>query len=88
MDIWKLHKLESELQSCQKTIQNFTSIIEIQKRKLNLNISKKIGQLDNSKHLARDVSKIGHFGKGDYQVQVEDDRDLEYIMSLIRQVIQ
>ena len=62
--------------------------IEFQKKKLNLTINKKVGQLDDSKHIARDVSKIGHFGKGDYQIQVEDDRDLEYIMSLIRQVIQ
>lgn len=61
--------------------------IEIQKKKLNLTINKKAGQLDDSKKLSRDVSKIGHYGKGDYQIQVEDDSNLEYIMSLIKQTI-
>jgi len=61
--------------------------IEIKKKKLNLTINKKAGLLDDPKKLSRDVSKIGHYGKGDYQVQVEDDTDLEYIMSLIKQSI-
>lgn len=61
--------------------------MEIQKKKLNITINKKAGQLDDPKYLARDVSKIGHYGKGDYQVQVEDDANLEYIMSLVKQVL-
>lgn len=61
--------------------------MEIQKKKLNITINKKVGQLDDPKSLARDVSKIGHYGKGDYQVQVEDDVNLEYIMSLVKQVL-
>jgi predicted transport protein len=61
--------------------------MEIQKKKLNITINKKAGHLDDSKSLARDVSKIGHYGKGDYQVQVEDDADLEYIMSLAKQTM-
>lgn len=62
--------------------------MEIQKKKLNITINRKVGQLDDPKSITRDVSKIGHYGKGDYQVQVEDDSNLEYIMSLIKQVIQ
>lgn len=61
--------------------------MEIQKKKLNITINKKVGQLDDPKSITRDVSKIGHYGKGDYQVQVEDDANLEYIMSLIKQVL-
>ena len=61
---------------------------EIQKKKLNLTINKKAGSLDDPKKIARDVSNIGHYGKGDYQIQVEDDKNLEYIMSLVKQVIQ
>jgi predicted transport protein len=37
--------------------------------------------------LAEDVSEKGHWGNGDYQIQVETDKDLEYIMSLIKQAI-
>ncbi len=61
--------------------------MEIQKKKLNITINKKADQLDDPKSITRDVSKIGHYGKGDYQVQVEDDANLEYIMSLIKQVL-
>jgi predicted transport protein len=64
------------------------SDVEIQKRTLKLSINTKIGRLDDPKGLAKDVSNIGHRGNGDYQVQVENDNDLEYIMSLIKQAIQ
>jgi len=37
------------------------------------------------KKLARDVSKIGTWGNGDYLIKVENDKDFEYIMSLIKQ---
>ena len=61
--------------------------LEILKRKLNITINKKVGLLDDPKLLARDVSKIGHYGKGDYHIQVEDDLNIEYIMSLVKQVL-
>jgi predicted transport protein len=62
--------------------------ITIQKNSLKLFINAKAGQLDDPKNLAQDVSNIGHWGNGDYQIQVEDDSDLEYIMSLVKQAIQ
>jgi len=62
--------------------------IAILKKSLKLFINAKVGQLDDPKKLAQDVSNIGHWGNGDYQIQVEDDKDLEYIMSLVKQVIQ
>ena len=46
-----------------------------------------MGKLDDPKGIAKDVSKIGHFGTGNYEVQVNSDKDLEYIMSLIKQVV-
>ena len=48
-------------------------------------INLKKGQLDDPKGLAEDMSLTGHWGNGDYQIQVEDDRDIEYIMSLVKQ---
>jgi predicted transport protein len=62
--------------------------IAILKKALKLFINAKAGQLDDPKKLAQDVSNIGHWGNGDYQIQVENDKDLEYIMSLVKQVIQ
>lgn len=63
------------------------SDIEVQRKSLKIFINAKIGNLDDSKGLAKDVSNVGHMGNGDYQVQIENDKDLEYIMSLIKQVL-
>lgn len=62
--------------------------VAILKKSLKLFINVKAGLLDDPKKLAQDVSNIGHWGNGDYQIQVEDDKDLEYIMSLVKQAIQ
>ena len=64
------------------------SDIEIQKKSLKIFINAKKGTLDDPKGLVKDVSNIGHRGNGDYQIQIENDKDLEYIMSLIKQVLQ
>jgi len=45
------------------------------------------GALDDPKELMRDVSKTGHFGNGDYEMLVKDDKNLEYLMSLVKQAI-
>lgn len=62
--------------------------ISIQRSSLILFINIRKGLLDDPKELARDVSETGHWGNGDYQVKVSDDKNLEYIMSLIKQAIQ
>lgn len=61
--------------------------IEIRKTIINLTINRKFGTIKDSENLARDVSKIGHYGNGEYQIKVEDDSKLEYIMSLVKQAI-
>jgi predicted transport protein len=62
----------------------FTDIC-ILKNSLKIWINLKKGKLDDPKQLAEDVSEKGHWGNGDYQIQVETDKDLEYIMSLVKQ---
>ncbi|SCH48812.1 Uncharacterized conserved protein [uncultured Clostridium sp.] len=42
--------------------------------------------LDDSKGIARDVTNIGHWGNGDYEIQLSNDDELEYIFSLIKQL--
>ncbi len=59
--------------------------IEVQKVGFKLTINKKLGTLIDSLGIAKDVSKVGHLGVGDYQIKVSDDLQLEYIMSLIKQ---
>ena len=61
--------------------------ITILKNSLKIFINLKFGELNDPKQIAKDVSNIGHWGNGDYQIQVEDDNDLEYIMSFVKQVL-
>jgi len=35
--------------------------------------------------MARDISKLGHHGNGDYEVKLNSTEDIGYVMSLIRQ---
>ena len=69
-----------------KTDRNITDIV-IQRNSLKLHINAKWGRIDDTKGIARDVSGMGIWGSGEYEIQVTNDRDLEYIMSLIKQVI-
>ena len=59
--------------------------IHVQKKALKMWINMPKGELDDPKKLARDVSNIGHWGNGDYELQIRDDENIEYIMSLIKQ---
>lgn len=54
-------------------------------KSLKLILNLKSGELDDSKKLARDVSNVGHWGNGAYEIKITDSEELEYIMSLIKQ---
>ena len=66
---------------------NIRCDIEFYKKSLKLFINLKLGQLDDPKKITRKVSTIGHSGNGDYEIQLSDTKNLEYIMSLVKQVI-
>ena len=61
--------------------------IEILKKGLVMTINRRKGQLDDPKGLAIDMSEKGHLGNGDYIVRMQSDKDIEYIMSLVKQAI-
>ena len=61
--------------------------ILLQKNGIKLWVNLKSGELDDPKNLMRDVSNIGHWGNGDYELVIKNTNDLEYIMSLIKQAI-
>lgn len=48
-------------------------------------INLKKGELDDPKSFCRDVSEIGHYGNGDYDLKIDENTDLDYIMFLIKQ---
>jgi predicted transport protein len=51
--------------------------------KLWINLKK--GSLNDNLNISRDVSSVGHWGVGDYEVKVDNDSNFEYVLSLIRQ---
>lgn len=61
--------------------------IHVQQKGLKIWINMHKGDLDDPKKITNDVSRKGHWGNGDYEVSVSDTKYLEYIMSLIKQVI-
>jgi predicted transport protein len=65
------------------------NVIDIlpQKKALKMWINMSKGELDDSKNISRDVSTTGHWGNGDYEIQTNNDEDLEYILSLVKQSI-
>lgn len=60
--------------------------IHLQKKALKIWLNTKAGTLDDKRNIARDVTDIGHWGNGDYEIQISNDEDIEYIFSLIKQV--
>ncbi|MDD3669559.1 MAG: DUF5655 domain-containing protein [Alphaproteobacteria bacterium] len=61
--------------------------IQIQQKQLKIFINARKGTLNDPKNLCRDISETGHWGNGDYQIPVNDDKNIDYIMSLIKQVL-
>jgi predicted transport protein len=57
------------------------------KSELKFWINMKAGKLDDPKLLTRDVSNVGTWGNGDYEIRVSNTANLEYIMSLIKQAL-
>jgi predicted transport protein len=45
----------------------------------------KRGTLNDHRNMARDVSNVGHWGNGDYEVKITKPTDIGYVLSLIRQ---
>lgn len=59
--------------------------VELQKSKMKIFLNLKRGKLEDPKNLTRDVSEIGHWGNGDYEISLSNDNELEYIISLVKQ---
>ena len=59
--------------------------IVVKPNQLKLTINMKKGTLKDSQCLTRDVSEIGHWGNGDYQIIITNDKMLDEIFDLIAQ---
>lgn len=66
---------------------NVFADIVVQSKGLKIYVNLKSGDLLDAKKLARDVSNVGHWGNGSYEIKMSDSEDLEYILSLLKQAI-
>lgn len=61
--------------------------IQIQQKQLKLTLNVPKGRLNDNMGIAKDVSGIGRWGNGDYQIQIKDDSNIVHIVSLIEQAV-
>lgn len=59
--------------------------VVILSKSLKIYINLKSGDLLDEKKLARDVSNVGHWGNGSYEIKMSDTEEFEYILSLLKQ---
>lgn len=60
---------------------------EIGKSKIKLFINMKVGTLNDTVKVTRDMSKVGHHGNGDYVVDINNEDDIENVIPLIKKSI-
>ncbi len=61
--------------------------IHLQKHTVKIWLNAKWGELNEPKGISSDVSNKGHYGYGDYEIDMKDDSQLEYVLSLIKELI-
>ena len=59
--------------------------IVILAKSLKITLNLKSGELDDPKNVTRDVSNVGHWGNGAYEIKLTESDELEYILSLVKQ---
>ncbi len=57
----------------------------LQGKGLKIYLNLKSGDLQDSKNVSRDVSNVGHWGNGSYEIRLADLEDIDYILSLLKQ---
>lgn len=67
-----------------KSGSNFADL-HLQKSKIKIWLNLRMGTIDDPKKITRDVSELGHWGNGDYEISLKPDDDLDYLMTLLRQ---
>jgi len=60
--------------------------IEKQKEAIKIVLNAKFGTIKDSECLFRDVSKVGHWGYGEYQAKLTNTDKFSYVINLVRQL--
>lgn len=68
-----------------KVDNNIFCDIVLQGKGLKIYLNLKSGDLEDQKQIARDVSNVGHWGNGSYEIKITDLEDIDYVLSLLKQ---
>ena len=68
-----------------KVNNNIFCDVILQGKGLKIYLNLKSNELLDQKKIARDVSNVGHWGNGAYEIKLADLDDIDYILSLIKQ---
>ncbi len=59
--------------------------LQLQKTQIKIWLNLSIGELDDPREIARDVSDVKHWGSGEYELVVKSGEDMDYLLMLIKQ---
>ncbi|KAA9353420.1 DUF5655 domain-containing protein [Larkinella humicola] len=68
-----------------KVDNNIFCDVVLQGKGLKIYLNLKSGDLQDQKNVTRDVSHVGHWGNGAYEIKLTDLEDIDYILSLLKQ---
>lgn len=86
-EILNLGDIDIEYKKFYIAFKGNTNIVdaEIYNSKIKLFINMKAGTLNDPMKIAKDMSKLGHHGNGDYAVYINSEEDIENVIPLIKQ---
>ena len=59
--------------------------MDFSRNRIRLTINMKKGSLEDPTNIAEDITEIGHWGNGDYRVDIYNEDDIDKVMPLIKQ---
>ncbi len=68
-----------------KVDNNIFCDIVLQGKGFKIYLNLKSNELQDQKNIARDVSNVGHWGNGAYEIKLSDFEDIDYVLSLLKQ---
>ncbi len=82
----QLKKIDNKhVQTFYKNNKNVLTI-EIQRMAIKITLNAKYGKLRDEYGLMRDVSNLGHWGSGDYQVKFDNPEKFNELFNLVEQI--
>ena len=66
---------------------NFVDVVP-QAKGLRLTLNLQFHELNDPRHMAKDVTNLGRWGNGDAEVRLTDPGEIHYVMSLVRQAFE